>query len=144
MEKTLDESQEFTYTRLSAAISWVCFSGKIKAKPAGSRVVTALQGKIMVQKQPCGPSPPTLGCPALQSLPSQFLGQQSPTRLMLGHSSALLPSSRSQEIRPSPSETGRKLSPVGHCCSRGAKLGRDADLLLMLFETLESISKAKP
>lgn len=103
MEKTLDESQEFTYTRLSAAISWVCFSGKTKAKPAGSRVVTALQGKIMVQKQPCGPSPPTLGCPALQSLPSQFLGQQSPTRLMLGHRAALLPSSRSQEIRPSPS-----------------------------------------
>lgn len=41
-------------------------------------------------------------------------------------------------------EPGRKLSPVGHCCSRGAKLGQDADLLLMLFETLESISKEKP
>lgn len=73
---------------------------EFKAKPAGSRVVTPLQGKIMGQKQPCGPSPPMLGCPALQSLPSQLLGQQSPTHLMLGHSAALLPSSRRSVLLP--------------------------------------------
>lgn len=43
-------------------------------------------------------------------------------------------------------EPGRKISPeaVGHCCSHGAKLGGDADLLLMFFQTSDIISKPNP
>lgn len=120
----------FLERSIQGKANWVKGSdtSPVKNDSSGSSPVAPLQ-----------PFPAVLHCKASP----QLLGQQSPTYLVFGHSSAVLPSSRSTDPSFSLSEPGRKLS-VGHCCSHGAKLGGDADLLLMLFQTSEIVSKSKP